>query len=152
MEGICKRLNPACILLDLESRDKQTIIEHMVRALHNTYTLPNPEILVQEIMARENLASTCLGAGCAVPHAHSAGLKTSYLAATRLTEPLDVETPDGEPITLIFLLVGPPHNAATHLKLLSKLARLLHDSQFRDELRRATSVEEFHTKVCDKED
>lgn len=152
MEGICKRLKPSCILLDLDAKDKKTIITKLVHALDHCHPIPSTDRLITDILAREKLASTCLGAGCAVPHAHSVGLKTSYIAAARLTHPLEVETPDGEPVTLVFLLVGPPQNASTHLKLLSKLARLLHDQQFREALGKVASPEEFLSTVCLKEE
>lgn len=152
MEGICKRLSPECILLDLAAEDKFSIIRHLVLALDGAHDLPDAQRLIDDVMAREKLASTCLGSGCAVPHAHSVGLTSSYIAATRLAKPVELETPDGEPVSLVFLLVGPPKNAATHLKLLSKLARFLHDSDFREQLKGADSVTEFLAVLCSKEE
>ena len=102
-------------------------------------------------MAREELASTCLGSGCAVPHAHSETLSTSLLAAARITPPADLETPDGHPISLVFLLVGPSKNTVVHLKLLSKLARLLHDEVFRHQLLASDCAEAFHALICKQE-
>jgi mannitol/fructose-specific phosphotransferase system IIA component (Ntr-type) len=102
-------------------------------------------------MAREELASTSLGSGCAVPHAHSETLSTSLLAAARITPPADLDTPDGQPISLIFLLVGPSKNTIVHLKLLSKLARLLHDEVFRQQLLVSNSPEAFHALICKQE-
>jgi mannitol/fructose-specific phosphotransferase system IIA component (Ntr-type) len=152
MKGICKRLSPECILLDLEAEDKLSIIRHLVLALDATHDLPDAQRIIDDVMAREKLASTCLGSGCAVPHAHSVGLESSYIAATRLAQPIELDTPDGEPVSLIFLLIGPPKHAATHLKLLSKLARLLHDSDFRDKLKHTESVDGFLTILCNEEE
>ncbi len=151
MIGICKRLDPSCILLDLHEQDKQRIIELLVDALHTVHHLSDPQKLLDDIMAREKLASTCLGSGCTVPHAHSDTLDTSILAAARITPPAKFETPDGQPISLVFLLVGPPKNAVVHLKLLSKLARLLHDEPFRQQLLASNSAEEFYALICSKE-
>ena len=151
MIGICKRLDPSCILLDLHEQDKQRIIELLVDALHAVHHLSDPQKLLDDIMAREKLASTCLGSGCTVPHAHSDTLDTSILAAARITPPAKFETPDGQPISLVFLLVGPPKNAVVHLKLLSKLARLLHDEPFRQQLLASNSAEEFYALICSKE-
>ena len=151
MEGICKRLNSNCVLVQTVGSDTVSIVTHLVQALQSCHPIDNAERLIDDIMSREQLASTCLGWGCAVPHAHSIGLEKSYLAAASLSEPLHVDTPDGEPVSLVFILVGPPKNASTHLKLLSKLARLLHDDELRNELRRATSSEEFVQAICKKE-
>ena len=151
MEGICKRLDPSCILLDLQEQDKQQIIQHLVDALHAAHNLSDPQQLVADIMAREKIATTSLGSGCAIPHAHSDTLNASILAAARISPPAMVETPDSQPISLIFLLVGPPKKAFVHLKLLSKLARLLHDERFRQQLLASSSAKEFHALICNKE-
>ena len=151
MEGICKRLSTDCILLDLHEQDKEQIIRKLVSALHEAHHLSDPEKLLVDIMAREELASTCLGSGCAVPHAHSETLSTSLLAAARITPPADLETPDGHPISLVFLLVGPSKNTIVHLKLLSKLARLLHDEVFRNQLLASDCAEAFHALICKQE-
>lgn len=151
MEGICKRLSTDCILLDLHEQDKEQIIRKLVNALHEAHHFPNPEKLLADIMAREELASTSLGCGCAVPHAHSETLSTSLLAAARISPPADLDTPDGQPISLLFLLVGPSKNAIVHLKLLSKLARLLHDETFRQQLLASNSPEAFHALICKQE-
>ena len=152
MEGICKRLNPSCILLDVKDQDKQVIIQHLVDALDSAYQLTDPQRLMQDIMGRERLSTTCIGAGCAVPHAHSVGLETSHIAIARLNEPIEMDAPDGEPVDLLFLLVGPPRNALTHLKILSKLARLLHQEQFRALLRSVSTAEQLIDTICDAEE
>lgn len=151
MEGIGKRLQPACILLDLHASDKQAVISQMVDALRSCYPITAVDKLIEDILARENIASTCLGSGCAVPHAHSTGLKSSYIAAARLATPLQMDTPDEEPVSLVFLLVGPPLKASLHLKILSKLARLLHDERFRVALKQAKTPQEFLDTIIEKE-
>jgi mannitol/fructose-specific phosphotransferase system IIA component (Ntr-type) len=151
MEGICKRLAPECVLLDIQVEDKRSAVSAMANSLATHYSFSNVEELVADILAREQLASTCLGFGCAVPHAHSAGLETTYIGAARLSPPLVDETPDDQPVTLMFLLVGPPGRASLHLKLLSKLARLLHDGELRDKLLGATTQKEFLNSICEKE-
>ena len=151
MEGLCERLSPACILMDLQEQDKKRIIRQLVISLDTVHHLADPQKLLVDIMAREQLASTYLGSGCAVPHAHSETLATSILAAARISPPVKFETPDNQPVSLVFLLVGPPKNATVHLKLLSKLARLLHDEKFRRQLIEAPSAEAFHTLICEQE-
>jgi len=151
MGVLCNRLAPDCILIDVQEQDKEQIIQLLVAALDATHHLSDPQRLLSDIMAREKLASTCLGSGCAVPHAHSDTLSTSILAAARINPPAKFDTPDDQPVSLIFLLVGPPKNAVVHLKLLSKLARLLHDGKFRQQLLEAKSAEEFHALICKKD-
>jgi fructose-specific phosphotransferase system IIA component len=151
MDGICKRLTERCILLDLQGPDKEHLIRAMVDSLASCHPVEDTEHLVQDILAREALATTCIGSGAAVPHAHSGMVERTVIAAARLSPPVDLAAPDGEPVSLVFLLVGPPRHAMSHLKLLSKLARLLHDKTFRQRLASSTSAQEFHALICAKE-
>jgi mannitol/fructose-specific phosphotransferase system IIA component (Ntr-type) len=87
--------------------------------------------LLKDVLTREDLAPTGLGMSCAIPHAHSAAVLSTAVAAARLKSPVNFGAPDGTPATLIFLMVGPRDAAGMHLKLLSKFARFLHDDAFR---------------------
>lgn len=152
MDGIGKRLQPGCILIDPQERNRDLIIGKMVERLAIVGTIANPALVVQEIMKREALCSTDIGFGCAIPHAHTAFLDTTVIAAARISPPLAAQGPDKTPLSLIFLMVGPENQAGLHLKLLSKLARLLHDAGFRDKLNAAENAKEFHQLVCQKEE
>ncbi|MBL7007184.1 MAG: PTS sugar transporter subunit IIA [Spirochaetia bacterium] len=154
MGGICKRLPVKCILLDCydPAAEKDPIIRRLVEALAQVYEIQDTDQLVKDIMEREELASTCLGFGCALPHAHSPILKTTAIAAARLDPPLNFKAPDDEPVELVFLMVGPENSAVLHLKLLSKLVRLLHDAGFREELLKAETPEAFHQLICRKDE
>ncbi len=154
MGGICKRLPAECILLDCHdpAAEKEPIIRRLVEALAQVHGISDADQLVRDIMEREELASTCLGFGCAVPHAHSPILKNTVIAAARLNPPLNFDAPDNEPVSLVFLMVGPENSAVLHLKLLSKLARLLHDAGFREELLKAETQEAFHQLICRKDE
>ncbi|MDA3832982.1 MAG: PTS sugar transporter subunit IIA [Spirochaetales bacterium] len=152
MGGICKRMLPECVVLNPPGQDKESIIRELVGLLTKAYEITDSEQLVSDILEREELTSTCLGFGCAVPHAHSVALNTTIIAAARLDPPRDFDTPDGEPVSLVFLLAGPEHSAGLHIRLLSKLARLLHDPAFREKLRSAEHAEEFHRLICQKDE
>ncbi len=152
MDSICKRLHPDCILIDPAERDRKLIIGKLVERIAMEKPMADPGQLVQEILKREELGSTDIGLGCAIPHAHSSLLDTTIIAAARISPPLEITGPDNAPISLIFLLVGPENKASLHLKLLSKLARFLHDAAFRDKLNAASDAKEFHQIVCRKEE
>lgn len=151
MGGICTRLNPECILLESREREKEAVIRQLVNLLAEHHTVSDPDQVVEQILEREELASTCLGFGCAVPHAHTTGVDTTVLAAARLVPPIECDTPDGEPVSLMFLMAGPENSAGLHIRLLSKLARLLHDDTFREELRSVNSQKEFYDLICKKD-
>lgn len=156
MGGICKRIVPESIILNPasqgKSQEKEDIIRQLVDSLAKRQEVSDAEQLIKDILEREDLASTCLGLGCAVPHAHSSAVTTTVIAAARLDPPLELDAPDGEPVSLMFLLAGPRNSAGLHIKLLSKLSRLLHDSTFREQLRKAGTAEEFYQLLCKKDD
>jgi len=148
MGGISNRLLPECIVLDLNEESKEGVIRRLVEAVDRAHSLSDAKKLMEDILEREQLASTSLGLGCAIPHAHSLSLDETVIAAARLSPPRAFDAPDGEPISLVFLIAGPESNAGLHLRLLSKLARLLHNARFRDEIRGVGNAENFCDLIC----
>lgn len=151
MAIISERLLQECVLLDPQEQDKEHIYRRMVDLLAEAHHIADPDQLFADIMKREALSSTCLGVGCAVPHAHSRAVSSTVLAAARLNPPLDFNAPDDEPISLVFLMAGPDANAGIHIKILSKLARLLHNPSFREELKLAETQESFLRIIEERE-
>lgn len=152
MGGICKRLTPECVIMDSQEKDKESLIRLLVDTLDHVHAIGNKQQLLDDVLEREHFTSTCLGSGCAVPHTHSIVLDRTLLAAARLDPPLEADTPDGEPLSLMFLMVGPVASAGLHIRLLSKLARLLHEHEFRQQLKQAKTAEEFYRIVCEKDE
>jgi fructose-specific phosphotransferase system IIA component len=136
-------LDPACIVVDLDLRSKEEVIAALVDLLSGTSAVTDRNGLLKDVMAREALAPTGLGMSCAIPHAHSASVLSTAVAAARLKSPVSFGAPDGTPATLVFLMVGPRDAAGIHLKLLSKFARFLHDDAFRDAAMAAADAASF---------
>ncbi len=151
MGVICSRLVPDCIVLDPPGESKNEIIHALVTRLASLGQVKDVERLCTDIIAREEMISTCIGFGCAVPHAHSAAVDTTLIAAARLSPARDFAAIDGEAVSLVFLLAGPRSDAGMHMKLLSKLARLLHDESFRTSLRSARDRDAFYRIICDRD-
>lgn len=122
------------VLLDVAASDKSALLGALVAALGAAGLVQDSARFLADLQQREALGSTGLGLGCAVPHAHSPALGSNLVAFARPAKGLDFAGPDGEPVRLVFLLAGPPDNPGLHLKLLSKVARLLHDGAFREAL------------------
>jgi mannitol/fructose-specific phosphotransferase system IIA component (Ntr-type) len=92
-----------------------------------------------------------MGEGCAITHARCPSMQKTLLAVMRLSPPLDFNALDDKPVVLVFLLVGPQSSSSFHLRILSKLARLLHQPDLREALIASRSSEVFHTLIADKE-
>lgn len=145
-------LTPKTVLINPEAENKSALIKMMITALGSCGKVTDQEKLHADVMAREDLSSTGLGYGCAVPHAHSDAVIDTVIAAAVMDGGIDFASPDGDPARLIFLIVGPKHHTRLHLKLLSKMARFLHDQDFRENLKQARSSGDFLDLLTERED
>jgi fructose-specific phosphotransferase system IIA component len=148
MGAMCKMIQAEQILLDISVADKTECIKRLISALEGSGALADAGVLLDDVLTREKLSTTALGSGCAVPHAHSDGVKRTVIAAARLETPVDFSAEDGESVKLVFLMAGPKQNTGLHLKVLSKLARLLHDSSIREELMKVQEPGAFYAQLC----
>ena len=101
----------------------------------------DPELSAQAIfdrlVARERLGSTGLGEGCALPHARAPGLDRTVAAFLRLRRGVDFDSPDHEPVDLVFGLLVPEESTDEHLEILAAIARVFSDEQVRSSIRSA---------------
>ncbi|MBU0927825.1 MAG: PTS sugar transporter subunit IIA [Spirochaetes bacterium] len=131
MPGLEAVFDRACVAVDVVAACKRDAITALVDLLASAGKAPDRDALIRAVMEREALAPTGLGDDCAIPHAQDDSAPETAVAAIRLAEPMDFGAPDGTPARLVFLIVGPKDSAAAHLRLLSRLARVLCDDDFR---------------------
>jgi len=124
-------LAPDRAAVGVKAADKREAIAALVDLLAAAGKAPDRDALLAAVLEREALAPTGLGDDCAIPHAQTDAVSETSVAVVRLAEPVGFDAPDGSPARLVFLLAGPKDSAAVHLRLLSKLARLLSDPEFR---------------------
>ena len=134
MLRISDLLDPRSVETDLAAAGKREAIEEMVAVLARAMRVPEPERLAQELLERERLASTGVGGGIALPHKLLEGFDRSAIALGRSRGGIAFDAADGQPVTVLFLIVGPAGQHAEHLRLLSRLARLLRDESLTREL------------------
>lgn len=150
MEGISKLIDTSCILLDREKYSIETIIKTLTDQLSSSHPDLAPQNLMQKAIAG-GFHTTCMGEGCAITHARCPSMNKTLMAAIRLSPPLDLKALDSKKVSLVFLLVGPQSSASFHLKILSRLARLLHDETLREDLLKADSSEGFLGLIQNRE-
>jgi fructose-specific phosphotransferase system IIA component len=143
-------LSPECIELKLAGRKKREIIRELVDVISRGDGIADGEALFNSLMEREQMGSTGIGNGIAIPHAMIPGMNTARIAFGRKPGGAKFDSVDNQPASLFFLLAGPEDNPGLHLKVLSKLARYLHDESFRHALLNAETpsdvVEAFKNK------
>lgn len=102
------------------------------------------EHILATLMGREELGSTGLGNGIAIPHGKVQGLKSVTALFARLDQPIEFDAVDDQPVDLVVTLLAPVGAGADHLKALSRVARLLRTESITDQLREATEPMRLH--------
>lgn len=98
-----------------------------------------PAAVLSSLIEREQLGSTGLGQGVAIPHGKIEGLEKIYGLFVRLAEPVDYKAIDGRPVDLVFLLLSPPEAGADHLKALAVISRITRHAATLERMRGARS-------------
>jgi len=139
-------LTPERIRIPLMARDKTGIIEELCALLaRGAGATPAEEEEIREaVLEREKVLSTGIGGGVAIPHGKSEAVDDLVLVAGRTGEPVDFDALDQRPVSIVMLLVGPESAAGLHVKVLSRIGRLLRSAELRDRLVRAETPEAFH--------
>ena len=135
-------LTPDRVLLDVRPRDKTQLINEIARSLGRLVPGLTPEAVLSALSAREQLGSTGLGAGFALPHARIEGLGTYVGLFVRLAKPIDFDAIDGKPVTLVFVLLIPSETTMPHVAALAAISRKFRDADLVTSLRKVrTQVE-----------
>lgn len=133
-------------LLDLAATDKEQVLAEMARALGAAEPTVDPEQLLAVLREREELQSTGIGDGVAIPHGKLPGLER-LLASFARSPGVDFAAIDGEPTRLFFLLVVPEQSGGQHLKALARISRFLRDERFREKLVAAADLDEVFAAI-----
>ena len=145
-------LKQESIVLGAQPADKNAAINQLADLMEASGNLSDKAQYVKDVLAREASSSTGLGDGIATPHAKSAGVKTAGLSAMTVPNGVDFDSEDGEPSRLFFMIAAPESAYDAHLEILSKLATMLMDSDFKEALVAAKTKEEFLRIIDEKED
>jgi fructose-specific phosphotransferase system IIA component len=141
---LTKILQPTCVKVPLEGKDKKSIITELVDLLDSNGALLDREMALNAVLVREQTKSTGIGSGIAIPHGKCAAAKELVMAIGLVSEGIDFESVDGKPVKIIFLLVSPADQTGPHIQALAKISRLMLDAEFKEELEGASSAEEVY--------
>ena len=145
-------LKPQSILLNAASTDKADAIYTLGDLMDKGGNLSDKAEYLKAVFAREESGSTGLGDGIATPHAKSAGVKEAGLAAMVVPNGVDFDALDGQPSRLFFMIAAPEGAADTHVEVLSKLATMVIDPDFKNALIQAATVDRFLELITAKEE
>lgn len=145
-------LKPQSILLNASPTNKADAIYTLGDLMDKGGNLSDKAEYLEAVFAREESGSTGLGDGIATPHAKSAGVKEAGLAAMVVPNGVDFEALDGQPSRLFFMIAAPEGAADTHVEVLSKLATMVIDPDFKNALIQSATVDRFLKLITAKED
>ena len=137
MNPLINLLSVEQIVLDLDASSKKRVFEQAA-ILFETRLGVARAVIFDSLFAREKLGSTGLGQGVAIPHGRIKGLKHAAGAFMRLAAPVPFDSPDGRPVSLLFVLLVPEQATEQHLQILSELAQRFSDRNFRETLSNAS--------------
>lgn len=108
--------------------------------------------IFEVLMTREQLGSTGLGNGIAIPHGKLKGLKSVAAVFARLENPIDFDAVDDQPVDLAFMLLAPEGSGADHLKALSRVARLMRTESVIEKLRETKDVSDIYELLIQQDE
>lgn len=136
-------LNPKSIRLNSSAASKDEVLRELVDLMAAGGNIGDKQTYLNGVRAREQEASTAVGDGVAIPHCRSEAVVRAGLAAMTIPAGVDYDAPDGEKVTLIFLIAAPATGGDVHIEALSKLSTMLLNEDFTKNLLAAKNVEEF---------
>ncbi len=148
MNLISKILAPDNVLLDTESTSKKRVFERVGLLFENQMQIARSQVF-DSLFAREKLGSTGLGQGVAIPHGRIPKLRDATAAFVKTAHPIPFDAPDGQPVTLIFVLLVPELATDLHLQILGELAQMFSDPDFREKLLACEDGAGMHQLFCE---
>jgi fructose-specific phosphotransferase system IIA component len=144
-------LQPSCVKVPLEGKEKKSIITELVDLLDQSGLLLDRNIALDTVFMREQTRSTGIGSGIAIPHGKCKAVKELVMALGIARDPVDFESVDGKPVTIVILLVSPVDQTGPHIQALARISRLMLDENFKQSLENAESPEQVYKLLGEKE-
>jgi PTS system nitrogen regulatory IIA component len=141
-------LSPTNVALNVRANDKGGLLQRLSTQAASELGL-DPKEVSNQIAKREELGSTGVGNGVALPHARLPGLKAPFGLLARLRHSIDFEAIDGQPVDVVFLLLLPETGDGAQLNALASVARALRDPDALRRLRRASDDEALYRAIAE---
>ncbi len=136
-------LTPETVQVGLPGESKDDVLNYLIDSLDGRPAVRDVDDVRKAIFDRERIMSTGVGKGLALPHAKTAAVSESIAAFAVTRHPIDFGSIDDQPVRLVFLLVGTESAKSEHIKILSRISRLMNRDPFRSRLLSATRPDEI---------
>ena len=138
--NINQMLDEKSFLINFEATSKKQMLNELCKLANKKFNL-DERTLLENLTKREKLGSTAVGNGIAIPHANISGISEPRLLVATLSEGLDFNAADDQPIDIVFLLLAPDNEGSEHLQALALVSRLLRNNELTNKLRGCKSPE-----------
>ena len=136
-------IRPDCFLADLPERTREDALRRIVHAVAQKGHIKDEKEVFARLMERENIQSTAVGHGIAIPHCFTDEVPDLIITVARSRQGLEFDSFDGKPTQVVFLLMGNRQEHSLHLKALARIARLIKSTSFIEKIVASTTVEEM---------
>jgi len=131
MMRILDFLDKDSIELDIKAKNKKEVIEELVEILSKKNVIVDKKVTIESLLEREELGSTGVGQGIAIPHSKTKGVKELIGAFGVSKQGVDFDALDGENVNIFFLLLAPEGAAGLMLKALARVSNFLKNKYYR---------------------
>ncbi|WP_297206493.1 PTS sugar transporter subunit IIA [uncultured Brachyspira sp.] len=140
------------IMIDVQETEKENLLSKMVERLNSCGLLLNKDEAEHAIMAREQLMSTGVGNGIAIPHAKTDAVKSIILSVATIKNGINYKSVDKKKVFAVFMLLAPRDSASENLKVLTAIAKILRDNpHFLEKLINAEKADEVMELIAKEE-
>jgi PTS system nitrogen regulatory IIA component len=144
-------LEESCVIADLHGVTKKDALKELVSVLKKANLITNEQEVVDVIFEREKLGSTGIGDGVAIPHGKLKGIRKIICVFGRSLQGVEFDSIDQKPAHIFFLLLAPENSASLHLKMLSRISKLLRDPSFRKRLMELGDAHDIYRSVIEED-
>jgi fructose-specific phosphotransferase system IIA component len=130
-------LKPENIKIPLVATQKIDAIKELVQVLADSKSVADAKKVLDAVLDREATRTTGIGNGLAIPHGKTTGATDLVMAIGRPAEPIDFQSIDGRPVTIIWLVSSPPDKTGPHIQALARISKLMLNDTFRQSLNAA---------------
>ena len=133
-------LSDRSFLVNFEASSKKNVLDELTKLAERDFKIDSQNLL-ETLIKREKLGSTAVGNGIAIPHANCANIEEPKVFVALLSNSLDFNANDDQPVDIIFLLLAPDNSGSEHLQALALVSRLLRNKELTTKLRGCKNTE-----------
>ena len=145
-------LKPEYIKIPLTGDSKETIIKELIEVLAPSKTFDDKNSVFEAVMEREKIMTTGVGREVAIPHCKQKNCDGFAISFGIHPDGIEFQSIDNKSVKIIFLLIGPEENPGTHIRLLSRISRIIAKDSLREKIKNARTSAEAYQLLKDEEE